>query len=69
MRKLPILISVTLVLLFVQACFPPKIVKLSIITKSFDLIIGESRTIEYVLDPVDSSVDFPLLITRLLPSR
>ncbi|WP_289057894.1 hypothetical protein [uncultured Mesotoga sp.] len=58
MRKLPILISVTLVLLFVQACFPPKIVKLSIITKSFDLIIGESRTIEYVLDPVDSSVDF-----------
>ena len=58
MRKLLILISVTLVLLFVQACFPPKIVKLSIITKSFDLIIGESRTIEYVLDPVDSSVDF-----------
>ncbi len=58
MRKLLILISVTLVLLFVQACFPPKIVKLNIITKSFELVIGESRTIEYVLDPVDSSVDF-----------
>jgi len=58
MRKLLIVISVILVLLFLQACFQPRIVKLNIITKSFELVMGESRMIEYVLDPVNSSLDF-----------